>query len=83
MKDRLFGAPGIWDSQRCPSCGYGKFLLQMKRLGLDVAGIDLDSEGVRLEKQKGLEAYIGSMEEMSFPEKSFDMITFIHVIKHL
>ncbi|MEK6697996.1 MAG: class I SAM-dependent methyltransferase [Nitrospirota bacterium] len=64
-------------------CGSGKFLLQMKRLGWDAVGIDLDLKGARLSKAKGLEVYQGILEEMSFPEKSFDVITLIHVIEHL
>ena len=52
--------------------GSGNHALELKELGFDVTCIDISEEMVRLCKEKGLKAEVEDMENMNFPDNSFD-----------
>ncbi len=64
-------------------CGSGDWLLSMRELGWEVAGIDLDENAVIVGKQRGLNVNCGALEQQDFPRDSFDAITLNHVIEHV
>ncbi len=65
-------------------CGNGRFLVQMRELGWEVMGVEPDSEAVRIAKERfGLDVFQGTLEEVKFPDNSFDAITMNHVIEHV
>lgn len=65
-------------------CGNGFFLYQMKKLGWEVVGVEPDGDAVKVAHEKyGLEVFQGTLEDINFPENSFDVITMNHVIEHV
>lgn len=65
-------------------CGNGFFLDQMRRLGWNVEGVELDGMAASVARTKfELEVFQGSLEEAKFPDKYFDAITINHVIEHV
>lgn len=64
-------------------CGDGRFLALMREAGWDVTGIDTDPVAVQSAAELGIPAIAGSVEDVSFPEKSFDAVTLSHVIEHV
>jgi len=64
-------------------CGNGGYLKQMQELGWQVTGIDLDPSAIAVCRAQGLNAFVGSLEKMNFPDHSFDAITLNHVFEHL
>jgi 2-polyprenyl-3-methyl-5-hydroxy-6-metoxy-1,4-benzoquinol methylase len=64
-------------------CGNGSYLSLMRTLGWDVAGVDVDPQAVAVCRARGLSVFPGTLEEASFPDGSFDVITMNHVIEHV
>lgn len=65
-------------------CGGGAFLNKMKASGWTVEGLDFDSEAVRAAIETyGVQARVGSLEEIGYASESFDAITMHHVIEHV
>ncbi|MEW6558326.1 MAG: methyltransferase domain-containing protein [Elusimicrobiota bacterium] len=65
-------------------CGNGGYLKFMQNLGWKVLGIDIDAEALKIAKEKfNLSVILGSLEEIKFPENSFDIIATFHVIEHI
>jgi SAM-dependent methyltransferase len=65
-------------------CGDGRFLVKMRALGWEVAGIDPDAEAVRTARERhGLLVERGVIEDADLPEAAFDAVTLSHVIEHL
>ena len=63
-------------------CGNGSYLSLMRTLGWDVAGVDVDPQAVAVCRARGLSVFLGTLEEASFPDGSFDVITMNHAIEH-
>ena len=64
-------------------CGNGHFLSQMQNLGWEVVGVEPDREAVRVARgHTGLAVHQGTLEEVVFPDNSFDAVTMNHVIEH-
>jgi len=65
-------------------CGNGYFLAKMRELGWKVVGVEPDGQAVKVAKEHfGFDVYEGSLEEVGFPNDTFDAITMNHVIKHV
>jgi 2-polyprenyl-3-methyl-5-hydroxy-6-metoxy-1,4-benzoquinol methylase len=64
-------------------CGSGVLLESMRALGWEVQGIDVDASAVENARRKGLDVYLGGLEECQFPDGSFDVVTMSHVIEHV
>lgn len=64
-------------------CGYGHFLETMRTLGWVVSGIDPSPNTVCAANKKNLNVIETSIEDVSFPEASFDAITAFYVLEHL
>lgn len=64
-------------------CGNGRFLLQMRAAGWDVAGVEPDPNAVSVARVAGLDVKGGLLEQGSQPDDHFDAITMNHVIEHL
>ncbi len=64
-------------------CGNGDFLLVAKQAGWKVVGLDFDNQAVKIAKDRGLEVYQGSYDEIHFAESSFDYICAHQVIEHI
>lgn len=64
-------------------CGNGDYLLEMKYLGWDVFGIEIDEKAALVAKQLGLNVTAGALEIDSYPENYFSAIHMNNVIEHL
>lgn len=65
-------------------CGDGEFAYRISKRGWTVEGLDFDAGAARLAEQRhGLKVNICSLEEMAYPDDSFDAVTMNHVIEHL
>jgi len=65
-------------------CGDGKFLDRMKGCGWTVEGVDFDAQAARAAMENfGIEVKVGRLEEMRYPDDSFDAVTLQHVIEHV
>ena len=65
-------------------CGDGRFLHRMKERGWSVTGLDFDQQAARAAKEKyDIEVNVCTLEEMGYPENSFDAVTMNHVIEHV
>jgi 2-polyprenyl-3-methyl-5-hydroxy-6-metoxy-1,4-benzoquinol methylase len=65
-------------------CGDGTRIAQLRKLGWDVCGQDLDPAAVGYARETlGLRAFLGPLGDVPFPPKSFDCVTLNHVIEHV
>ena len=66
-------------------CASGEFLLQMRALGWDVQGMDIDDAALEQARRAGLRAFHGTLDEPAGEpaEGGFDAITLNHVLEHL
>jgi SAM-dependent methyltransferase len=67
-------------------CGRGLRLLEFRRLGFDVHGLDVQSDVVRyLREELGIPAECADVSEMHrfFPTESFDLVTTFFLIEHI
>jgi 2-polyprenyl-3-methyl-5-hydroxy-6-metoxy-1,4-benzoquinol methylase len=63
-------------------CGSGRTLEELVRYG-EVSGIELDSEAAEVAQARGHgEVLIGRLEELPWPDDTFDLITCLDVIEH-
>jgi SAM-dependent methyltransferase len=63
--------------------GNGDYLLEMKYLGYDVYGIEIDSHAAELSRKNGLSIITGELKEGIYEENFFDAIYLNNVIEHL
>lgn len=65
-------------------CGDAKFLDRMKQAGWEVQGLDFDAAAAHNAKKLfGIDVQIGKLEDMQFPDGTFDAVTMNHVIEHV
>ncbi len=65
-------------------CGNGSFLERLRHHGWDVVGIDTSPAAAAAARELfGIEVHIGTLEEASLPERSFDFIRLSHTFEHL
>ena len=64
-------------------CGSGSRLALLRKMGWSAEGQDVDPAAVAHAREThGLEIHLGSMEELSLPEGSFDVVALSHVLEH-
>jgi SAM-dependent methyltransferase len=65
-------------------CGTGTFLDTMRSHGWQVQGVELNAEAALYSQERlGLDVFAGSLDESSFGENVFDVITLWDVLEHL
>lgn len=65
-------------------CGRGDFPALMAARGWQASGIELDERIITHgRKVKGVELGYGGIDDVKFPDSSFDAVTFWHVFEHL
>lgn len=65
-------------------CGYGFFLHEMTQRGWHVEGIEVSSTGREYaRKNLGLAIHSKLLENINFPDASFDVVTLFYVIEHV
>ena len=64
-------------------CGNGEFLAQMRTLGWEVEGIDVDTEALAHARAAGVPVREATLSDLDPGRERFDAITLGHVIEHL
>jgi 2-polyprenyl-3-methyl-5-hydroxy-6-metoxy-1,4-benzoquinol methylase len=65
-------------------CGAGEFLVRMKELGWEVAGVELDQAAAEIaERRLGKRVTRGALPDAGFITSSVDAVTANHVIEHM
>ena len=64
-------------------CGSGVLLARMKSLGWQAEGVELDPDGVKAARARGVPVREGTLEQQAFPESHFDAVHSAHVIEHV
>ncbi|HEX8422370.1 MAG TPA: class I SAM-dependent methyltransferase [Pyrinomonadaceae bacterium] len=65
-------------------CGRGEVVRAAQELGWEAEGCDLSEAFVRYAREvNGVKAHAATLEQMRFPEASFDAVTLVEVIEHL
>lgn len=64
-------------------CGNGQFLFDMRSMGWDVQGQEVDQEAAALGASVGLPIFLGPLDKAEFADQSFDAITLSHLIEHV
>jgi SAM-dependent methyltransferase len=63
-------------------CGTGEFMVELKRRGWQVTGIEISTEAAAIATERGCEVLIGDPAEIVLGE-TFDLITLWHSLEHL
>jgi len=64
-------------------CATGYFIDIARSRGWEVEGIDISEHAIEKGRAKGLTVQAGTLDNINFPEKSFDAITLLDVVEHL
>jgi SAM-dependent methyltransferase len=63
-------------------CDFGHASLELQKLGHEVIALDLIESRVVEAKKRGVNAIVGSMENLPFKDKEFDTGLYSHVLEH-
>jgi SAM-dependent methyltransferase len=64
--------------------GQGFFAERLAReLGADVVGIDVSERMVELQRSRGIEAQVGDVQSLPFPDASFDAVSAQYMLYHV
>ena len=63
-------------------CGDGRTIQALRTAGWTVRGLDIDPESIRACREIGLDAEVGSIDELD-PGERFDAVVAVHVIEHV
>jgi 2-polyprenyl-3-methyl-5-hydroxy-6-metoxy-1,4-benzoquinol methylase len=63
--------------------GSGDLLVELRELGWNVEGIDVDPMAVENSMGRGLKVRQGTLEALGYPDNTFDAIVMSHVIEHV
>jgi len=64
-------------------CGTGTSLIEIKNLGAEAFGIEVDENIGPIAKALNLTAHIGSLDSSPYPDRYFDLVTLNQVIEHV
>ncbi len=64
-------------------CGAGHGMEMLERYGWKTTGTDFDPLAIANAKSKGLDVYLGELEDQHFADNSFDAVLLSHVIEHV
>jgi SAM-dependent methyltransferase len=78
--DPAFPSPGaVLDI----GCGSGEYMLQMRRKGWRVFGVELSRAAAITGRKEGLEIFHGTLAEAAFPDRFFDYVRANHSFEHM
>lgn len=64
-------------------CATGQFLQAMAQYGWQTMGVELSEYAANYARESGLEVVTGTLEEASFPDNRFDLVTLWDVFEHV
>ena len=62
-------------------CGSGRTLDDLAGLG-DACGVDVSPAAVRAARARGHAAFVAAVEQLPFPDETFDLVTCLDVVEH-
>ena len=65
------------------ACGVGIFLDIIRPHCKAVAGLDISPVAINILKSKGIEGKVSELPEISYPDKSFDVVVATEIVEHL
>lgn len=65
------------------ACGHGELLLYLKGIGFSVFGVEADENRMQFCRNNGIECRLGSVEETTYPEDSFDYVICTECLEHV
>ncbi|MBN3038769.1 MAG: class I SAM-dependent methyltransferase [Candidatus Omnitrophica bacterium] len=63
-------------------CATGNCCLELKKLGFDCVGVDINEEYVKITQERGIEAHVVKG-VLPFAERSFDTVLMFELLEHL
>lgn len=63
-------------------CSLGYVLEAGRRLGLQSAGVDISQHAVKVCRERGLTAEVGTLDALPFADAAFDIVVMKHVLEH-
>lgn len=63
-------------------CATGDYCLELKRLGFECVGIDINKEYIEIAQKKGVDAHF-IKDKLPFEDKSFDTVIMFELIEHV
>ena len=64
-------------------CGTGGYIWNLKELGWNACGVEINEKTALQLRRKGMEVFAGDFERLDFPESEYDVVTFWHTLEHL
>jgi 2-polyprenyl-3-methyl-5-hydroxy-6-metoxy-1,4-benzoquinol methylase len=64
-------------------CASGYFLAMLRDLGWDVCGVEPNMCAAQRARDAGLDVRTGTLEQIAFPNCSFDVVIMMHVLEHV
>ena len=63
-------------------CATGNYCLELKKLGFECVGVDINEEYIKLAQKKGVKAHL-IKDRLPFEEKSFDTVIMSELLEHV
>lgn len=63
-------------------CATGDYCLELKKLGFECVGVDINERYIEIAREKGVEAYV-IKEHLPFEDRSFATVILIEVLEHV
>lgn len=63
-------------------CATGNYCLELKRLGFECVGVDINEEYIKIAQKRGVEALV-IKEHLPFEENSFDTVIMLELLEHV
>ena len=73
------------DTNKClldVACGKGYFLLEAKKRGCNVCGVDISDVAIRKANEMGVKCVVGNSEQLYFNNNTFDFVTCLGSLEH-
>lgn len=64
-------------------CATGDYCSNLESMGFSCTGVDINPEYVQKACEKGIKAYVMSVDNLDFPDNSFDTVLLFEVLEHI
>lgn len=81
--ERLEKVTGRLGSLLDVGCGTGEFLARAQAHGATVTGVEPIEDAAHFARERGLNVLTATLEDSDLPERSFDVVSALHVLEHL